>query len=306
VDRRIKNPVFGGKKGDSPGFMAYVKRGKKIPKDYQFLRISIDRKKTVAQAWIRLGSEHRKKPNKIVDLLTVNLKSIHGGPDLNLSLHALPGKEELFAMVNGKRIMNEIKKKPAKAASLNKIDWKKWQFVGVALKYRVYRNRFIQCFHLVSSRITGDVYRGNSGFHCKSFPQYKTNYMSATFLSRKIKAKTSSVSGFIYGGNLATDILHVHYYSEGNVFLNFEMNIDYNQYKVTNYARKFDDANNAYFVYENKKNLTFEKIIDNEKVNGVPYILIASRPRTSLPNFGPLQNSFYINGVMSIRDNKRK
>jgi hypothetical protein len=168
VDRAIGNPAFGEKKGDSPGFLTYVKAGKPIPKDYQLLRMSLDRKMTVAQTWIKIGGIHMKRQSKVVDLMAINLKNIHGGADLNLSLHALPMRNELFAMTNGKRVpasKRYIKKGPfSPGASITGIDWKKWQFVGVAIKYRVYRNKFVQCLHLVSSRINGNVYKGGSGF----------------------------------------------------------------------------------------------------------------------------------------------
>lgn len=304
VDRRVANPDFGKKKGDSPGIMTFVKKGDKIPKQYKKLKINVDRRMTVAQTWIRLGSQHRKSASTVVDLMTVNLKTLIGDLDVNLSIHALPKNDELFVKLNGKRILDG-KKKKAKAASVNRIDWKKWQFVGIALKYRVFRNRFLQCFHLVSSRVNGDVYRGTSGFLCNSFPRYRTAHMSATFLSKDLNAVKSSVNGFIYGGNLATDILHMHYYSEGNVFLNFEMNNLFNQYEVKNFARKYDKGNNAFFVYESDDH-KFKKFVDNEVSQGIPYIMVKNRPRTAFPNFGPLQPSFYINGVVSIKDNLEK
>jgi len=184
MDRRVKNPAFGKKKGDSPGLMTFVKKGDKIPKEYKMLKINVDRRMTVAQAWIRLGSAHRKSAGTVVDLLNINLKTMVGGKDVNLSVHALPKSDELFVRQDGKRVKDpRDKKKNAKAASVNRVDWRKWQFVGIALKYRVFRNRFLQCFHLVSSRVNGDVYRGSSGFLCNSFPTYKTSHMSATFLS---------------------------------------------------------------------------------------------------------------------------
>ena len=45
------------------------------------------------------------------------------------------------------------------------------------------------------------------------------------------------------------DILHMHYYSEGNVFLNFEMNQLMNQYEVKNFARKPSARKNSVFVH---------------------------------------------------------
>lgn len=152
--------------------------------------MSLDRKMTVAQTLMKTGGIHMKRQSKVVDLIAINLKNIHSGAELNLSLHALTMRYELFAINNGKRVpasKRYIKKGPfSPGASIIAIDWKKGQFVGVAIKYRFYRNKFVQCLHLVSSRINGNVYKGNSGFMCNSFPAWKPDYLSATFLSKKL------------------------------------------------------------------------------------------------------------------------
>jgi len=97
----------------------------------------------------------------------------------------------------------------------------------------------------------------------------------------------------------------MHYYTEGNVFLNFDMNILMNQYEVKNFARKFDKGNNGFLVYESEDH-KFKKFVDNESNTGFPYVMVKNRPRTAFPNFGPLQPSFYINGVVNIKDNLEK
>ena len=156
----------------------------------------------------------------------------------------LPINNEIFAMKDGQRV-KDSKGKFDSSASIINIDVKKWQFVGIALKYRVFRNMFVQCMHLVSSRINNNVYKKSRGFLCQSFPAYKPHYMSATFLSQKLNSEKTNFNGFIYGGNLANDILHIHYYSEGNVFLNFEMNPKSANFRIKNYARKFDEGNDG-------------------------------------------------------------
>ena len=244
------------------------------------MNIDLNLQLTAAQTWVKLDKYHF-RTDKEVPLMTVKLdgRILEGRSRARKFEYTLYGnaRENKISFKKGKR---------QKGDEIKNINFKKWQFIGLVMKFQVMTSGSKICFYYVST--TESMPFNSEDIYCEH--AYKINMdspVSAIMASNRysIKRPKSYVTGFYYGSTLAHQVLIQEHYAERSIFLNFISNPLWYKSQYKNYAR-IDQKANGNWVTETGSGL-FKYIYSNIDREKGYYVQVFSRPRNVWGEMGP-------------------
>ena len=295
-DKTIKTVAKTNLDTDYDFSLVEVGRGKRIPDDLVYMNIDFNIEMTALQAWVKFDKYHF-RVDKDAPLMTVR---IEGRPKEG-SDYARPFEFTLYGNARGSQL-SFMKKKRQKGDELKNINFKKWQFVGLAMKYQVMTSGTKVCFYYLSTTEMKPF--NHEDIYCEHAYKLDLEKQISGIMAAKKYSRSrpkSWVTGFYYGATLAHQILIQDHYAERSIFLNFISNpLDYKS-QVKNYARIDQKANGNWVTELN--NGTYKMLYSNQDREKGYFVQVFSKPRNVWNEMGPLRNTFYVSGFVEMVDN---
>jgi hypothetical protein len=285
----------GPKKADSdyPFKMEKVAKGLKLPYSVRDMYMGFSGGFTGAQAWFKIGASTLETYDSNTPLLVISTKNIDNTQTIEYALIADLGESKLVIKKNGKVIDEYF---------ATEVNFSLWQFAGLAWKKAVQNLDDVICLYILTSTVNSDVYSPHKGVECKPYPNTGENESVRTrFGADNFGNPIAGLSAMIYGAEISTEPLHLNYYSERNIHINFLANTRENEMRFKNFARK-DSLNDAQVLYQ-KSETEFSPFYTNSDIQGPVYVVAKTMARNPFGTFGPLTESWYISGFIEFTDN---
>jgi hypothetical protein len=205
----------GPKKVDSdyPFKMEKVAKGLKLPYSVRDMYMGFSGGFTGAQAWFKIDASTLETYDSNTPLLVISTKNIDNTQTIEYALIADLGESKLVIKKNGKIIYSYF---------ATEVDFNLWQFAGLAWKKAVQNLDDVICLYILTSTVNSDVYSPHKGVECKPYPNTGENESVRTrFGADNFGNPIAGVSAMIYGAEISTEPLHLNYYSERNIHINF-------------------------------------------------------------------------------------
>jgi hypothetical protein len=276
---------------DYDWYQARVKRGKPIPKSLKKLTIRFDYSFNAVQSWVKVHKRHKRSRN--LPLFASQIKASIDGKYKNLAVYADMRSGRMFLRYNGKKY--------GLTSRRFKLDWTKWQFVGLGIMYRMKGGRFEHCVTLFTTMTKNDAAaEKNRPAICMQAPAFYGNLVTS-WGTDNVSSRNAKIFASFYGNTIAYQLLHNDYYNERNIFLNFEQNTLARKLEVKNFARK--NSNNATLMTYGVKDGTMPYMFRDSRTPQ-PFWSIWSQPRSKgFVGMGPLEDSYYVTGYLRFEDN---
>ena len=226
---------------DYPFKLERVKKGIRIPYSIRDMYMGFSGQFTGAQAWIKYTKDILETYNSHTAILVMQSKNFDASKTINYGLYADLGENRLYVKKNGRIIEDYY---------ADEIEFEKWQFVGLVWRKSVELLNDKICLYILSSTANSETFSPTKGIECKSYPSTgEHESVRVRFATDTFESDKSKINGMLYGATISTEPLHLNYYAERNIHLNFLSNPRENELKVKNYARN-DNKNDADVLYE--------------------------------------------------------
>lgn len=278
---------------DYPFKMERVKKGVRLPYSIRDMYMGFSGGFTGAQGWVKFTKDILETYDSHTPILVMQSKNFDASQTITYGLYADLGENKLYIKKNFK-IIEEY--------GAEEVEFEKWQFVGLAWKKSVTLLNDQICLYIISTTENSTVYSPDKGIECKSYPSTgEKESVRARFGTDTFDDDKAKINGFFYGATISTEPLHLNYYAERNIHLNFLSNPRENELKVKNYARS-DNKNDADVLYEVSQDF-YKPFYSNSDIEGAVYVVARNMPRNAFNDIGPIKESFYISGYVEFTDN---
>lgn len=289
---QVSRKKFKGKfaEEDYEWYQQGVKKGRKLPKSMRDLTIQFNYSWNAVQSWVQVHKRHKRSTN--LPLFSVQVRATIDKKFKNLAVYADVKNGQMFLRYNSKKYGLTSKKQ--------KINWRKWQFVGLGILYRNHKGLFQHCVTLFTTQTKNGAEKEKlKPALCLQAPAFYGN-LKVSFGTDNVAGGAGKLYGKYYGYTIAYQMLHNDYFTERNIFLNFEQNTLDTKLMVKNFARK--DSNDAILMTYGKDETV--PYLFTDPTSPQPYWGIWSQPRSKgIKDMGPLEHNFYVTGNVVFEDN---